>query len=450
MTVDRNLLILLTGGMRSDVFSHVAAWPVNTPHFDDLATWGVGLAATAVSPAAGPANLSMWTGLHPRQHGLLDEGPLLTGRRTWAHQLAEAGYHVVGVGQIDGIAEACAERCPVGHLSSLNDEDCAYLQHMHRRGLLDRVQQQRSRRLESGPFEMDAFGLTGPGDDVDVFIAQQASLAIETLPRDKPWALIVSFTGPGNDLPAPDRFLKQIDTAALHRAFAPANLATIDTYAEIPYPRTLIQQLNGERVAAIRQHYLARVSLLDEGLGLMRSTLDRCEQAERTWISLCSDRGQLLGERGLIGHRSLLGPAVSVPLWLLPPEMMDLPIRQHREFDVPHRLVSPVDLAATVCAIAGADPPPGCVGESILPAIHQREVGRDRVLCEYGTRLMLETMSHRIIYDVESQQPRALFDLVRDPQERDDLVDTTTALGVLDMLQWELAAALLPLRPVAA
>ncbi|MEX2673091.1 MAG: sulfatase-like hydrolase/transferase [Phycisphaeraceae bacterium] len=448
MALDRNLVVLLTSGMRSDVFSYLARWPVNTPHFDDLATWGISLPATTVSPAAGPARASLFTGLHPRQHGMLDEGTPAPSTTTWVHQLREAGYHIVSVGNVQPIADLCHRHCPVADVSTLANNDCAYLKQMADRGRLDAVQQQRRTRLETGPFDMQPNPIPAE-EDVDTFIAEQAGLAIETMPTDRPWVLIVNFTGPGNDLPAPDRFSKHIDAAALHRGFAPADLAALDQYAEIPYPRTLIQNLNGERISRIRQHYLARVALLDHGLGRIRSALDKHDLGSTTWITHCSDRGQLLGERGLVGHRSLLGPAVTVPLWILPPETMnDLPIRKSGETLAAHRLVGTVDFVATLCAIAGVDPPRGCDGQSVLPAMHHSEVGRDHVLCEYSNRCMLETMQHRIIYDVDTQHPRALFDLLRDPDELNDLVGTTTAVGVLDMLQWQLASALLPLRPI--
>lgn len=447
MPISRNLLVILTSGQRPDAFSHIGSWPLNTPQLDAIAKSGVALAAVTASPATAPGLTTLFTGLHPRQHGVLDDG-LDTHAPIggWVRQLIEAGYHAVGVGRIAPIAHQLHDSCIVADPGSLDPRGCSYLSAVEGRGILLRILRQREQRMKTGPFELDAPAIA-PTDDIDGFIAQRARQMIERLPTDRPWVCIVSFTGPGNDLPAPSYYFNKVDSPKLTERFIPADLRKLDYYAETVYPRALTQRLNADAIAHIRRHYLARVTLIDHAIGVLRDAIDRNGHTPRTWISFTSDHGMMLGEKGLVGHRATLGAALYVPLYFLPPA--GLPARDPAR--VPSNgLISSVDFVATLCAIAGVDAPRGCTGHSLLPAMHGEDVGGDCVISEYGTRLILETLQHRGVFDVETQKLRALFDLLKDPDERNDLADHPEAMNVSDMLRWTLANALMRLRPIRA
>lgn len=445
----RNLLVILTGSMRSDAFGASGAWPLRTPHLDALAEYGMAFSAVTASPLATPSMASLLTGLHPRQHGLLDDDAAATAADiaplTFIKQLIDGGYRAFGVGRVSPIASLLDRACVVQ-----DDGDqvhaCDYLKWMDRRGLVSRVMRQRTQRQRTGPYEMDAAGLIAPTDDIDGFIIQQATEMMEHLPPNKPWVLIVAFSGPGNDLPAPPQYLNHVPPLKADR-FVAVDMRNIDHYAELTHPRTLVQKLTPAKLLEIRRHYLARVMLIDQAVGLLRQSLERHHQGGTTWIALASDRGKLLGERGVVGNQSLLGPAVSVPLWVLPPDGLVAADVQSDPALTSHELISTIDLAPTLCAIAGVDPPSGSPGESLLSAFRGEIVGRPAAISEYANRLMLETMQHRVVFDIDTEQPRALFDLLNDPDERCDLVGTPEGLGVTDMLRWQLAGSLMRLRP---
>ncbi len=454
MPRNRNIVVFLTSGQRCDAVGCADVWAVDTPHLDRLAMQGLPLSAVSPTPAATPSMVSLFTGLYPRQHGVLDEGsitdPMPGG---WVKQFADAGYHIAGVGRVGMVVDHLHEACLVRDVSAVDGGGCAFLQYARRRGIYDMVRYGRENRQKAGPFALEGDGIDDPADDVDGFITRQAEIMIERLPEDQPWVLIVAYTGPGNDLPAPAKFRKQIDQERLEGGYAPADMRRIENYADIPYPRSMLQRLSPENLRNIRHHYFARVSQIDHGVGRLRSVLARENKVEQTWMTLCSDRGQLLGERGLVGHRAMLGPALYVPMWVVPPpsamKAIDPSLTEEDE-EADHGLVSTIDWVATLCAIGGVDVPPGCVGQSVLPAFHGYDVGSDATISEYGTRLMFETMQHRVVYDVETEDASALFDLVKDPDERNDLIDTKEAMSVLDMLRWHLAGALMKLRPIRA
>jgi choline-sulfatase len=357
----------------------------------------------------------------------------------------DGGYHVMGIGHVGAIKNDLHEMCFVADVGALEHPACAFLQHMQRRGLAERVYRQRQQRLRTGPFEMDPAGLNAPTDDVDGFIAQQATMAIERLPDDRPWCLIVAFTGPGNDLPAPPCFIRQVTSNRLGDGFAPADMRTIDHYAQVQHPRTLLQRMGPATIANIRRHYLARVAQLDNAIGMLREAIDRRGMARRTWVNLVSDHGKLLGERGLVGHRSMLGPAVYVPMVFLPPAG-----KPHGELAQEQQLVSTTDFGATIARLGQVDPPRGSIGRSLLPMLGGEVVGGAGEISEFSSWLMLETLQHRVVFDTDHEEPLSLFDLLKDANERNDLIGTMEGSAVIDMLRWQLAGSLMRLRPVRA
>ncbi|MAE62625.1 MAG: hypothetical protein CMJ49_14855 [Planctomycetaceae bacterium] len=246
--------------------------------------------------------------------------------------------------------------------------------------------------------------------------------------------------GRGRRVPA------RLDPAALREPFCPADLPALDAYIDLQIPRHRIQSLQPETLAAVRAHYLARVMQIDHAVAALRDAVDRNGHADNTWIIYVSDHGMLLGERGLIGHRSFLANAVYVPLWILPPPTVEI-TRQDEESDRDsHGLINAVALAPTLCAIVGVDPPTGAAAPSLLPAVSGLPIGHDAMISEYANLLMLETMRYKAVFDTNTTAPLALFDLVKDPEERSDIVDATQSSNVFDMLRWQLAQSLMPLR----
>ncbi len=441
MSFRRNLLIIVAHGLRSDALGDAAAWPLSTPHLQSLARHGLRLTATTACPCDPGAAISLYSGLHARQHGHVHphNGPIRCGG--WAAALAAEGYHLAGVGRIHPIAHHLAEVERVHDVNSDDFATCAYLRATRSRGLTAALLQQRRQRRRYGPFEPDRL-LIEPGDDVDGFIAHRAAAMLSKMPPDRPWALIVAFTGPGNELPAPTISGQIVDPAALEDGFIPVDFKTVDVLAELDHPRTLLQRLSPAQLARIRADYLGRISLLDFAIGQLRAlTIQRADR-ERTWTLLTADRGYLLGEHGLVGHRSFLAGAVDVPLIIAGPAPLNLPSPAGLR-------LSSVDVAATIAELGGGELEPASVGRSLLCMIRGQPfqtLTTGACLSEFSNRLLLQTERYKVSFRVETQVPLTLFDMKRDAEELDNLVATARGQGLLDGLRWRLGDALMPLR----
>lgn len=448
MAARRNLVIYLASGLRSDALEDERAWPLRTPQFGRLARRGLRLVATSACPADPGGLITLLTGLHARQHGYAEpETPAacVTGLPTW---LADAGYHVAGVGCLGPFASTFTESVLVEPASAVEPTRCAYAQAMHAKGLWTALAQQRKARARGGPFEPDRL-LLDAEDDIDGYIADEARRVVAGLPSDRPWALVVVFAGPGNDLPPPVRFADAVDITLLGDGFTPADLKRLDALAEPAYPLIQLQRLERHTLAQIRADYLGRVALLDESIGQIADAVTHRSDRARTWSMVASDMGYLLGEHGLIGRRSFLCGAVETPLIVAAPSGGRLP---HRAQDA--GLFSTVDVAATAAALAGADVPEACVGRSLLPLWGGDAIGplKGGLLSEFGERVLLETERFKAVFDARPGDGGGdclgVFDLLNDPDERKKQSNAAAGQNLIDSLRLRLCEALLPLRAV--
>ncbi len=443
----RNILLIVTTGQRGDALGGAGVWPIDTPQLDALAIAGLAVTAVSPSPADRPALASLYTGLHPRQHGLLNGRSPRGGVGGWAQRFREAGYHLAGVGRVGLIADQLHAAHVVADLDEVEPLRCEYLRYVQRRGMLDYVLEARQRRQRGGLFD-PSVGFAEPSNDVDGYIGELARGVIVELPSDRPWLMVVAFTGPGNDLAAPEPYLDLVDAEALRGSFVPATMRKVDAYTELRYPRALLQAVTGAQAAAMRQHYLARVCMLDFMVGRSRKAMTKHGHDLGAWTVLTSNRGEVLGERGLFGCTGFVGSGPYVPMWVAPPTSVGEIDANNEKLRDRDGLVSGVDLAATLCAIGQVDPPAGCLGRSILPGLVGETVGHDAVISEFGKRLLLETAQHKAMFDAESGKVRALFDVFIDEAEQHNLVGDPKGAAVVDMLRWRLAELLLPMQPV--
>lgn len=450
MSSKPNMVITLYHGLRSDALDDSHCWPLQTLNLNKMIERGIRLEAVSACTADDGGMVSLLTGQHARQHGYISQhsrsassngnGRLVS--ETFVQRLAEAGYHVAGVGCVEKIKPWLAQSVQVNPLSSIETAGCEYLATTQAKGLNSALLQQRQQRQRYGLFDPDRL-LMDVEDDIDGFISIKMRQMLEKMPKDKPWALIAIFTGPANDLPPPTLFDYVTDPVLLEEGFVPADLTHLDVLAELDYPRVLLQRLEPQGIGRIRADYLGRVSLIDYILGRLMSAVEDRTDSDRTWVIVGSDRGQLLGEHGLVGHRSFLSGAVDVPIMIVPPS----PVSQKLYPD----LVSSIDLAATISALGGCDLPEGIAGRSLLPLVKNQPLALRSwpgSICEFDQRLMLETERYKAVFDTDRHSTIGLFNRLNDPDERENLVDTPVAHDVLSSLRGRLSDMLMGIRAI--
>ena len=456
MTHPPNLIVIVARGLRSDALGDAHRWPVDTPSLQRLTDRGARLVATSACPADPGGLATLVTGLHARQHGLLshsgrsgspqDPGASVAGPSGgWLGALRARGYALHGVGCVGAVMPWLDHGVLVEDVERVAPSRCAYFDAMAGKGLAGELRRQREQRARRGVFDPYRLQLD-PGDDIDSFICARAAEALNAMPSDHPWALLVVLSGPGNELPPPMMYGKVSDRGDLAAGFSPVDLKRMDVLLDPGYPRVELQRLDADLVRRIRADYLGRVGLCDHGIGWILARLERRQDRPRTWVTLTSDRGQLIGEHGVVGHQSFLSGAVEVPLIVAPPSPIAPAVHD--------ALVSTVDVAATIAAIGGAELSAASLGRSLLPIFgepgdSESLVAREVCISEFGERIMIETARHKAIFDVCDARPLALYDMLSKQEEARNIVDEPEGLNVLDSMRWRLVEALMPLRAQA-
>jgi arylsulfatase A-like enzyme len=156
--------------------------------------------------------------------------------------------------------------------------------------------------------------------------------------------------------------------------------------------------------------------MVDVQVGGILDALEDSGLAENTVVIFSSDHGDGMGAHKLWQKMYFYEEAARVPFivsWKghFPEGMID-----------DKHLVSGVDLAPTLCDLAGIEPPPKCRGRSLKPLLEGKEVSwREFLVCEVDvTGRMVRTPEWKLI-TYKGDQTDQLFDMRNDKGEMHNL-----------------------------
>lgn len=178
--------------------------------------------------------------------------------------------------------------------------------------------------------------------------------------------------------------------------------------------------------------YDGEIRFLDDQLRILFDRLDEIGFLDHAVVLITSDHGEEFGDHGGALHRgTLFDELVRVPFILwgegVPPGMVD------------PALVSTIDIAPTLLAAAGVDPPDGMEGRNVL-APDTTPWGDRRVFAQYGTtKYSIRTPRFKLIRNHNGNLQ--LFDLIDDPRERRNLASARPELAAeldAELEEWRL------------
>ena len=174
--------------------------------------------------------------------------------------------------------------------------------------------------------------------------------------------------------------------------------------------------------------YYTLISMTDDAIGRIYRHLEEKKLLEDTVIIYCSDHGDFAGEHGQIAKNTVGGghePIFRVPLicyW-----------KGHTGKEVVRSLVDNTDFFPTVCDLVGVDTPAWVQGESYArPVVMSGSTGcappfegKDSILMEYyGVHKTVRTQNHKLSYCFDGAERGEMYDLVKDPNEFNNLFDS--------------------------
>ena len=418
-----NILFFLPDQHRADWTECVSDLPLRTPNLNRLASRGMNFTnAFTPSPLCAPARACLASGRQYERCGVQGNHqnyPLELP--TYYQALRHAGYQVFGVGKFDlhkptfdwgedgshlleewGFTDGIDNEGKLDGSNNYRRNPGAtgpYLHFLHERGKADVYESEHRQREKC----RDAY-VTALDDDeyCDNWVAENGLRLVSNARTDRPWHLVINFTGPHNPMDV---------TASMHERWKNASFPAPHNNDD---PR-----FTDEDHQRNRRHYAAMIENIDRHVGRFLDLVEARGELENTLIVYASDHGEMLGDHGKWGKSTWRQASVAVPLIAAGPG-----VRQNVHSSA---LVSLHDLAATFVDYAKALPPAGMDATSLRPVLEGRADAHRRVLTS-GLRDWRCAFdgTHKLV--VETDREDRLFDLRADPREDVDIAASSPGI----------------------
>jgi len=431
-----NILFIISDQHNAKCVGHEGHVQLQTPALDRLAAEGTRFTAcTTANPICTPSRVSFLSGQYAHNHGIYGlGGPTPRGVPTVLGHFRRHGYLSAAVGKIhcpawwveddsDYFREVCGG-CSIGGTPE-------YQAHIASKGLTEVYRLSEGRSGPSGRGQcIDGYVSDLPWEDTpEGWTVRQAQTFMDAgQAAGKPFIIQVSFHRPHQNYAPTQEYWDaypnpqlppNADYDQIAAGKAPHLIAGALAYREntdwVAFePRTY----DAGRRRKLRG-YFGNIGMVDRAVGELLDHLDACGLAEDTVVIYSSDHGDYACEHGLMEKApGICADAITrIPMiWRVP----GLTIAGRAVGEV----VESVDLAPTICALAGL-PPLSCADGHDLSAILGGAAGDpDRVgVTEFAWSKSLRWRNWRLVRyprGMFAEHPegfRELYDLSEDPWE---------------------------------
>ncbi len=192
----------------------------------------------------------------------------------------------------------------------------------------------------------------------------------------------------------------------------------------------------------LMRDYLACVQSVDDEVGRLRKWLADEGLAQNTVVIYTTDNGFFMGDHGMYDKRFMYDHSLRIPLMVSWPGVTQAGA-------VSDLFALNVDYAPTFLDIAGMPVPSDMQGHSLVPILkgekpsdwrqsmyyrYYHDPGHHNTRAHYGVR----TTTHKLIY-FWKKNAWELFDLVKDPDELNNIYDAPESAGLVKVLKTELS-----------
>jgi len=394
-----NIVFILTDDHRWDFMSCAGHPVVKTPNLDRLASEGMLFSNAFVTSAlCSPSRASFLTGLYPHSHGVQNNlTPWRDESVTFLELFKQAGY------------------------------DTAFIGKWHMPGRLPKLR------------GVDLFvTFTIQGGQGRYWNCPLIVNGVET-PSRKPYIteeltdLAIEFISKKRENP----FCLYLSHKAVHHQWSPPkDLAHLYDDVKISYPKesdTWVTSMNGAVYAGtfgtLDRHYrnYCRVVVdVDRNVGRFLKKLEEMGLADNTILVYAGDNGFFWGEHRLVDKRWAYEEAIRIPFIVRCPWLIKDPGRRADQ------MVLNVDLAPSLLEAAGLPVPEYMQGKSFVPILKsETSPGRNAWLYEYSKDFpynvpginAVRTQTH-IYVEYSSKRPPELYDVVKDPRQQQNLINS--------------------------
>jgi len=438
-----NILLIQSDQHRYDCLGAHGHSLLRTPHLDRLAAEGVDF-SHAFTPIAVcvPARNCLAHGQWSCQHGAIanwgteapwparEGSPAMEGLPSFSQALHDTGYHLAHVGKwqvhprLGPAAYSFDVEVPASQYGAWRAaEGYSPLEKTDWQGGLD---------PHVGP-EATPLGW-GASQIIDLLEARAAG--------DEPWFIQWDTSEPHLPNVLPEPYVSMYDPGAIPPWPSFPDPLRNKPYAQAQQRRSWqVEGWSWAQWAPVVARYLGTVSLLDAQIGRILAALDRLWMAQDTMVIYTTDHGDLCGGHGMVDkHMVMYEDIVHVPLIVRWPGHA-APGTACNAF-ISHA----IDLAKTLCEVAGAPVPETFCGESLLHLLSGTGGnGREDILAMYHgnqfglySERMLRDRQFKYVWNATAEDE--LYDLARDSGELHNLATDATYANELARLRRRLVA----------
>jgi arylsulfatase A-like enzyme len=407
-----DVIVISVDTLRADHLPTYGYPRPTAPHIDTLArTALVFERAYTEAPHTLASHTSLFTGLYPGRHGVLDRGDTLAPEvPTLAELMAAQGYQTAAFTSCFFLTPAFRLERGFAHYEFAHDIESPRSADETNRAILAWID-----TLDEGPFFLFAHYFDVHSD-------------WDRLPYDAPDEYRRRFAG---DPPV---------------GFRTGNGSVAATRWLTLQNRTGTT-LSAEELLYIEHLYDASIAWTDAQIGLLFDALAKRGRLDRAIIVVTADHGEEFQEHGKMLHTQIYDELLRIPLLISLPEMRGErgPTCRPRP-GLPsvaagrtRAMAQHVDLLPTLADCLGIDSPPGVQGHSLFPVLGGAAPTRDAAYFDTprGSQTGILRDGWKLI-ETPASGRRRLFQVEQDPGEKQDVATREPART--DALAAELAA----------
>ena len=343
MSKKPNILILFTDQQRRDTIHELGNERIITPALDEIAREAVVFDnCFTPAPVCVPARFSMYSGQYPGHTGCCNNnGANVYEGSGFYDAITKSGYNSCCVGKMHHVVDpyglmGFGERHTQEELSYDEDDYTNFIRNSPYKNVFD-YNGQRSEMYyipQVSQLPMEAHPTQWVGDRSVEFI--------ENAPTDEPMFLMASFIHPHPPFAPPAPWNKMYRTVSAD-PYMPSNRDEFEPFMSDRFTKEKIG-ISRQDLTLLRNYYYSCISFVDYQISRIIAALKKKGLYDNTIIMFSTDHGEMLGDFGTMGKRSMLDGAAHIPFMLRVPGMEP----GHRD-DV----CSLVDVAPTLMTLAG-------------------------------------------------------------------------------------------------
>jgi choline-sulfatase len=433
-----NILIVMADQM-APAFLPIYGHPiVKAPQLEALARQGVVFdSAYCNSPLCSPSRAVFMTGQLPSRSGVYDNAAEFRADiPTYAHHLRNLGYrtilsgkmHFCGPDLLHGFEERLTTDIYPADYGWTPDWDHPEERPDWYHNMSSVTQAGLCVRTNQLDF-----------DDEVTFSAERAIYEIARSNDKRPFLLVASLTHPHDPYAIPERYWNRYRHEEIDMPGPGVARENLDPHSlRIRHVCAMdAEAIADADIRNARHAYYGAISYVDDNLGRLMEALRATKLDSNTIVVFTSDHGEMLGERGLWFKMSFFEGGARVPLVISAPGKY-----------APHRVaasVSLVDVLPTLVDMGGGNSADleGSIDGRSLRGHLEGVGGHDEVIGEYLAEsaiapvVMIRRGPWKFIHS--APDPDQLYDVARDPGERDNLARREEHAGRVAEFREEIA-----------